>query len=359
MTAPAAKTPTQAAIEWSWRALLFLIALGLLAAITLHWSRWEGRPGWQQSDDAYLQADQTPISARVAGYLRDVPVQDYQRVKVGTVLAEIVDDDYRAAEAQAEAGVAAARAQADALTAQRPLLAANARAAHAVVDATAANLEQNGRDVARQAQLQSGGSSTPEAAEKLRTARDQVKAQVQQTRAQADAADRQLGVLSAQQQQARAAIAAAEATLQTARINLAYTRITAPQDGVVGQRQVRPGQFLPVGGQVTTLIPLPHLWVIANYKETQLTHMAVGEPARITVDTFPGHVLRGHVVAFSPGSGSQFALLPPDNATGNFTKVVQRIGVKIALDDADGLADRLRAGMSVVARIDARDGTRP
>jgi membrane fusion protein (multidrug efflux system) len=122
---------------------------------------------------------------------------------------------------------------------------------------------------------------------------------------------------------------------------------------------VRPGQFLPVGGQVTTLISLPHLWVIANYKETQLTHMAVGEAAKITVDTFPGHELRGHVIAFSPGSGSQFALLPPDNATGNFTKVVQRIGVKIAIDDADGLADRLRAGMSVVARIDAHDGARP
>jgi membrane fusion protein (multidrug efflux system) len=359
MTAPSAKTSTQRVLEWSWRALLFLIAVGLLAAITLRWSRWEGRAGWQQSDDAYLQADQTPISARVAGYLRTVPVQDYQRVKAGTVLAEIVDDDYRAAVAQAEAGVAAARAQADALAAQRPLLEANARAARAVVDAATANLTQNGRDVARQAQLLNGGSSTPEAGEKLRTARDQLGAQARQTQAQADAAARQLGVLTAQQEQARAAIAAAEATLQTARINLGYTRIVAPQDGVVGQRQVRPGQFIPVGGQVTTLIPLPHLWVIANYKETQLTHMAVGEAARVTIDTFPGHVLRGHVVAFSPGSGSQFALLPPDNATGNFTKVVQRIGVKIALDDADGLTDRLRAGMSVVARIDARDGARP
>jgi membrane fusion protein (multidrug efflux system) len=359
MIAPVSKTSTQKTIEWVWRGVVFLVAVGLLAAITTHWSRWEGRPGWQQSDDAYLQADQTPISARVAGYLRAVPVQDYQRVKAGTVLAEIVDDDYRAAVAQAEAGVAAARAQADALAAQRPLLEANARAARAAADATAANLEQNGRDLDRQGRLLSGGSSTPEAAEKLRTTGDQLSAQLRQGRAQADASARQLGVLTAQQEQARAAIAAAEATLQTARINLGYTRIVAPQDGVVGPRQVRSGQFLPVGGQVTTLIPLPRLWVIANYKETQLTHMAVGEAARITVDTFPGRMLRGHVVAFSPGSGSQFALLPPDNATGNFTKVVQRIGVKIAIDEADGLADRLRAGMSVVARVDARDGARP
>jgi membrane fusion protein, multidrug efflux system len=112
-----------------------------------------------------------------------------------------------------------------------------------------------------------------------------------------------------------------------------------------------------VGGQVTSLTPLPNVWVIANYKETQLTHMHVGESAEITVDTFPGHRLRGHVLAFSPGAGSQFALLPPDNATGNFTKVVQRIAVKIAIDDSDGLKDLLRPGMSVISRIDTHSST--
>ena len=355
----AATQPPRRWIEFGWRGLVVLIALGLLVVITTRWTRFEGRPGWQQSDDAYLQADQTPIAARVAGYLRAVPVQDYQRVRAGTVLAQIDDADYSAAVAQAEAGVLSARAQAEALKAQRPLLEANARAARAVVDSTGATLDQNGRDLARQHALLSGGSSTPEAGEKLDTSRAQISAQLRQNRAQADGTERQLAVLTAQQAQAHAAIAAAEATLQTARINLGYTQIVAPQDGVVGQRQVRPGQFIPVGGQVTTLIPLPRLWVIANYKETQLTHMAVGQPARITVDAFPGRELRGHVVAFSPGSGSQFALLPPDNATGNFTKVVQRVGVKILIDDDNGLADRLRAGMSVIARVDARDGKRP
>jgi membrane fusion protein, multidrug efflux system len=130
----------------------------------------------------------------------------------------------------------------------------------------------------------------------------------------------------------------------------------APQDGVIGQRQIKPGQYVGVGTQITTLTPLPNVWVIANYKETQLTRMKVGEPAEITVDTFPGRKLRGHVLAFSPGAGSQFALLPPDNATGNFTKVVQRIAVKIVVDDADGLSDVLRPGMSVVARVDTRQG---
>ncbi len=161
-------------------------------------------------------------------------------------------------------------------------------------------------------------------------------------------------MLAAQQGQAEAAVAAQRANLETARINLGYTRILAPQDGVLGQRQVRPGQYVGVGGQITSLTPLPRVWVIANYKETQLTHMAVGERAEIRVDTFPGKVLQGHVLAFAPGSGAQFALLPPDNATGNFTKVVQRIAVKIAIDDSAGLADRLRPGMSVVTRVEAR-----
>jgi membrane fusion protein (multidrug efflux system) len=127
---------------------------------------------------------------------------------------------------------------------------------------------------------------------------------------------------------------------------------------VIGQRQVKPGQLVGVGSQITTLTPLPKVWVIANYKETQLTHMAVGQKAEIVVDTFPGHMLRGHVLALAPASGAKFALLPPDNATGNFTKVVQRIAVKIVIDDADGLGDRLVPGMSVEARVEARDGRR-
>jgi membrane fusion protein (multidrug efflux system) len=132
----------------------------------------------------------------------------------------------------------------------------------------------------------------------------------------------------------------------------------APQDGVIGQRQVKPGQLVGAGTQITALSPLPHVWVIANYKETQLTHMAVGQKAEISVDTFPGKKLHGHVQSFAPASGASFALLPPDNATGNFTKVVQRIAVKIVIDDTGGLTDRLIPGMSVETSVDARDGRR-
>jgi membrane fusion protein (multidrug efflux system) len=336
--------------------MVFGGALLILVAVTTRWTVWEGAAGWQATDDAYLQADITPIAAKVAGYVREVPVQDYERVQAGQLIAQIVDDDYKAAVAQAQANVAAARAQLEALQAQQALQQANVQASNAAVQAVAANVDQNARDSARQRRLLDIGSSSTEASEKIETARAQLTAQLSQSRAQADATQRQLAVLKAQQDQASAAVAAQEANLAVARINLGYTRIVAPQDGVLGQRQVLQGQYVTTGGQVTTLTPLPHVWVVANYKETQLTHMGLGDKAEIGVDTFPGHTLKGHVLAFSPASGSQFSLLPPDNATGNFTKVVQRIAVKIAIDDSDGLEDRLRPGMSVLARVNAGGG---
>jgi len=356
MTEGRAKLSWHHSLEIAWRLTVFVVAVAIVVVVTTQWNSWEGSPGWQSTDDAYLEADITPIAAKVPGYLRTVPAQDFERVHAGELLAAVVDDDYRAAVAQAEAAVATARAQNQTVQAQIVLQQANVRAADAVVLSTTAALDQNTRDVARQEKLLATGSSSTEEGEKLKTTRAQLEAQLHQNEAQAAAARRQLGVLDAQAAQARASIAAQNANLSVALINLGYTRIVAPQAGVLGERQVRKGQYVGVGTQITTLTPLPHVWVIANYKETQLTHMAVGQAARVRVDTFPGYVLRGHVIGFSPGSGSEFALLPPDNATGNFTKVVQRIAVKIAIDDAAGLADRLRPGMSVVVEVNARDG---
>lgn len=342
--------------DWMWRTLVFLVALGALILITTRWNRWESNAHVQATDDAYLQSDLTPLAAKVAGYVRSIPVQDFQRVRAGELLVQLADDDYRASVDQLSASVAAAAAQIEALKAQRSLQSANIEAAKATVAATTANVEQNARDLARQHKLLETGSSSTEASERLQTTHAQLEAQLQQTHAQEAAASRQLQVLSAQEAQAEATLAAQKASLAVARLNLGYTQIVAPQDGVIGVRQVKPGQFVPIGGQVTTLTPLPNVWVIANFKETQLTHMAVGQKARIRVDTFPGRTLTGHVQAFAPGSGQQFSLLPPDNATGNFTKVVQRIAVKILIDDADGLTDRLRPGMSVEATVETRDG---
>ena len=346
------------AFEFAWRILVFVVAIAIIIIVSTNWNRWEGGEGWQSTNDAYLQADLTPISAKVAGYVRELPIQDYQRVRRGQVLARLVDDDYRAAVSQAEASIASATAQSSALKAQHELQLANVAAARAVVLSTAASLEQNGRDVHRQEQLLQTGSSSVEARERLQTTHRELTAQLAQSRALAQAAARELGVLDAQLAQTQAALQSARAALVVAQLNLQYTSIIAPQDGVLGQRQVKPGELVGVGTQITTLVPLPNVWVIANYKETQLTHMALGQRAEVRVDTFPGHTLRGHLLAFAPASGGEFALLPPDNATGNFTKVVQRIPVKIAIDDADGLGARLVPGMSVEARIYATDRPR-
>jgi membrane fusion protein, multidrug efflux system len=344
--------------EFTWRILVFIVAIAIIVIVSTNWDRWEGGTGWQRTNDAYLQADFTLISSKVAGYVRELPTQDFERVHKGQVLAQLVDDDYRAAVAQAMAAIASATAQAQTLRSQRELQLANIEAARAVVASTIAQREQNGRDRARQLRLLQTGSSSTEAREKLDTTQAQLDAQLAQNRAQAVAAERDIAVLDGQLAETEAALQTARAALVIARLNLEYTTIIAPQDGVIGQRQVKPGQLVGVGTQITTLTPLPNVWVIANYKETQVTHMAVGQRAEVTVDSFPGHTQRGHLLAFAPASGAEFALLPPDNATGNYTKVVQRIPIKIVIDDADGLADRLVPGMSVEAWIDATDRRR-
>ena len=344
-----------------WRALSFIAAALVLILCATQWNRWEGAARYQSTDDAYLQTNLTPLSAQISGYVQSVPVQDYDHVQAGQLIVQIDAAPYQAALAQATASAAAAQAQLEEVQAQRPLLQANLRAAQAVVAATTATLAQSGRDVARQEILLNGGSSSLADLQRLQTTHAQLTAQLDQNRAQADAVARQIDLLAAQADQARAAVAAALAAEQEARINLGYTRITAPNDGTISTRQVQPGQFIAAGTQVTALAGLPLVWVIANYKETQLTYVAAGEAATVTVDTFPGHTLRGHVAAISPASGAEFALLPPDNATGNFTKIVQRVAVKIAIDDADGLDGRLLPGMSAIPTIDTvlPDGSRP
>jgi membrane fusion protein (multidrug efflux system) len=344
-----------------WRILSFVLAALILYFCFTQWNRWEGEARYQTTQDAYLQTNLTPLSAQVAGYVQDVPVQDYAHVQAGQLIVQINDDNYRATVAQAEANVASAQAQIEQVQAQRPLLQANLLAAQAVMAAASANLTQSDRDVARQARLLSSGSSSQEQLEKVQTIHAQLFAQLAQNHAQAEAVGRQIDLLTPQQNQAEAALAAANAQLQLAQIDLGYTKIVAPTAGVISLRQVLPGQFIAAGTQVTTLAQLPLVWVTANYKETSLTHVVIGDSATVTVDTFPGHRLRGHVVAISPASGSELALLPPDNATGNFTKIVQRIAVKIAIDDPDGLAGRLLPGMSVISTIDTDlpDRSRP
>lgn len=335
------------------RLYILLLAFALVVVVGYEWDWWVGSAALQTTDDAYLWSNTTPLAAKVPGYVRRVAVHDFQKVKKGDLLVEIVDDDYRAQLAQAEANVAAAQTAIETIAAQKALQATLIKQAEATIQATQADLTRYQLETQRQKKLlETGIASTRQIIEQAVDNESRTEATLALNRAQLEQQHEQSRVLDSQERAARATLAAQEAARDLARINLGYTRITAPVDGMVGQRLVQAGQYLNTGTQVIAIVPLPDVWVIANYKETQVTNVRIGQPARVTVDAFPGIVLHGHVDSWSPASGAQFSLLPPDNATGNFTKVVQRIPVKIVLDDDPALRDLLRPGMSVIATID-------
>jgi len=356
--AEGAKTDARPAHIIPWRAtgirlLILLLAGFLVAFLAYEWNWWVGAAREQRTNDAYLQADLTPLAAKSPGYVRSVPVQDFQRVKAGDLLVEIVDDDYRATLAQAQANVDAARTAIENIKQQKVLQQALVKQAEATIEATQADLTRYHLEAVRQQDLLvTKFSGTEQLVEQAVDNEKHTAAVLELNRAQLDQQRQQMNVLDSQEQQAEAALKGQEAARDLAQIALGYTRITAPVDGMVSERRVRPGQYVSVGTEVINLVPLPNVWIVANYKETQMTRIRAGQPARATVDAFPGVVLHGHVDSWSPASGAQFALLPPDNATGNFTKVVQRIPVKIVLDPDLALAYLLRPGMSVIATID-------
>ena len=352
-------TPWSPRARGSWlpriaiRLTIVLLVGVVIAVVTWEWDWWVGWAVRQSTDDAYLEADTTPLAAKVPGYVRRVPVQDFQRVKAGDLLVEIVDDDYHATLDQAEANVAAARAAIGSLQQQKLLQQALIKQAEATIQATQADLVRYRLEAERQRSLLVQGlAGTRQITEQAVDNEQRAEATLELNRAQLQQQQQQMNVLDSQEKQAEATLKAQQAARDLAKINLGYTRITAPVDGMVGRRLVLAGQYVSVGTQVISVVPLPNVWVIANYKETQMTHVRLGQAARVTVDAFPGVVLRGHVDSWSPASGAEFSLLPPDNATGNFTKVVQRIPVKIVLEPDPAVASLLRPGMSVIATID-------
>ncbi len=337
------------------RLYILVLASAVAVVIAREWDEWVGAAVWQTTDDAYLQADTTPLAAKVPGYVRQVLVRDFQTVKAGDLLVELVDDDYRAQVAQAEANVAGARATLNTIGQQKILQRALIEQAEATIKAAEADVTRYQLESKRQqALLETRLAGTPQATEQAVDNAMRSEATLALNHAQLDQQRQQLNVLDGQEQQAKATLEAQTAARDLAKINLGYTQIIAPVDGMVSQRLVQAGQYLSVGTQVLSLVPLPDVWVIANYKETQMTHIRTGQPARVTVDAFPGVTLQGHVDSWSPASGAVFSLLPPDNATGNFTKIVQRIPVKIMLDRDPALNDLLRPGMSVIATIDTK-----
>ena len=333
-----------------------IAALAFVVLATLHFDEWVGNAAIQTTNDAYVRAELTRLSSRVSGEVLTVAVTDFQRVKAGDLLIQIDPADYEAQVAQAEAAVAAAQATLDNLANQIELQYATiAQAQAARLSAEAMEVEAR-QEQERQQSLSQTESGTRQRFEQAVAAYAKAQADVRASRAVIAAQQHQLEVLQGTRKQRAADVDAAKATLAGARLKLGYTKISAPFDGVVGERQVQPGDYVNIGTNLINVVPLPKVYVIANYKETQLTHVAPGQPVEITVDSFPRETLRGRVERIAPATGAQVALLPPDNATGNFTKVVQRIPVRIQFDDNQPLLTRLVPGMSVVTSIDTKSG---
>ncbi len=357
--------------------LVLLLAAAVVLTITRNWNAWEGGRIEQATDDAYVRGDVTPLSTKVAGIVRDVRVSDYQQVHKGDLIVELEDDDYKAQVAQASAAVEAAKAAIENNRRQRELQDARIERALAGIDqakaqitAAGAGIEAAQADVvrtqeerSRQEALFQTRSTTQQKVEQAvadeqrlaaqsasrKADLEQAKTMLRSNESAAEAERRTKAVLESQDAQLVADLHAKQAALTVAKVNLGYTTIEAPADGTVGERQVRPGQLVSPGTQVIAFVSYIK-WVQANYRETQLTNVKVGDPAEIRIDEYPGKVFHGKVLEIAPASGSQFALLPPDNATGNYTKVVQRIPVKIAFDDAS-IATTLRPGLSVIATV--------
>ena len=305
-------------------------------------------------NDAYVQADSTMVSPKVSGYIADLLVDDNEAVKSGQTLARIDDRDFRATFDEARANVAAASASVANLDAQIIAQGSLIRQADASVTAATAALGLSQRNDARRQKMARVGYGSVEQADTASTDAREQAATLERLRAAAQTARQQVDVLTTQRQLAEAQLARARAARRQAALNLLYTHIVAPIDGTVGARTVRVGQYVQAGTQLMALVPLRQVYVVANFKETQLTDVRPGQPARIQVDTFPGDDISGQVDTLAPASGLEFSLLPPDNATGNFTKIVQRIPVKIVFPLDHALAGRLRPGMSVSASIDTR-----
>jgi len=359
---------------------VFLLAAAVIITLTRNWNAWEGGRIDQVTDDAYVRGDLTPLSTKVPGIVRSVHVSDYQQVHKGDLLVELEDKDYQAQVDQANAGIAAARAAINNNLRQRELqdakiakalegidlAKAEIAAAQAGKEAIQAGLTRARLERKRQEALYESHSTTQQKVEAVVADEESLTAQLASREADlaqartglrsselsADAERLGKAVLISQEMQLQADLRAKQASHAAALVNLGYTKIYSPGDGTVGERQVRPGQLVSPGTQVISFVENTK-WIQANYRETQLTNVKVGDLAEIRIDKYPGQTIRGKVIDIAPASGSQFALLPPDNATGNFTKVVQRITVKIGLDDAN-MAAKLQPGLSVTATVRTR-----
>ncbi len=352
---PPAAAPAKSRKSGIKKGVLALVLLaGAAYGINFGHHYWTVGRFIESTDDAYVKADYTTIAPKVAGYIREVLVNDNDTVKVGQVVARIDDRDFRAALNQARADVKASEAAITNIDAQIELQRSVIDQSRAAVNASNASLVFAKSEAARNARLIVSGAGSQSKAEQTQSLMDQASAAVERDQAALVAAKNKVPVLKTQRDQAVAQRDRAAAAADQAELNLSYTNIIAAVDGTVGARSIRVGQYVTSGTQLMAVVPLHSVYVVANFKETQLTYVKPGQSVEVKVDSFPDLEVRGHVDSISPASGLEFSLLPPDNATGNFTKIVQRIPVKIVIDN-DEVAGRLRSGMSVEPEIDTKE----
>jgi membrane fusion protein (multidrug efflux system) len=331
------------------------IAVTLLLAIVLAGAVWRfvfGQSAVQSTNDAFVNADFTLVAPKVSGFIGEVLVEDNQQVKAGQVLARIDAKDYEADLAAADAAIATAHANVENADAARLRQQALIIQAKAVVDGDLSQVEFAQHELLRYQNLAGQGAGTLQNFQQAKSRLQTAKALEAEHRAAINAAAKQLDILGAQHSAALAEVLHAEAMQQRAHLSLSYTTLVAPFDGTVGRRSVRVGAYVKPGDNLMAVVPVAQAYIVANFQENQLTYVLPGQTASVYVDTFPGHVFKGHVQSIAPATGVTFAAVAPDNATGNFTKVLQRIPVKIVLDDQQPMTARLRVGMSVEARID-------
>jgi membrane fusion protein (multidrug efflux system) len=330
----------------------FLVAgtVFVAASTSLAPGRWFTNLHLTSTDNAYVRGDLTPISPKVSGYISEVAIQDNQAVKAGDLLFRIDDSDYRARVDQAAAGVATRRALLANLASRIDFQRAIIEQAFAALQGAEADAKRAARDFARTQELNRGGWASQSISDQTEADHLRTRAKIAEAQANLAAARQQMVVLETQRPQFEADIAAAAADLTLAEIELANTVVKSPADGWVGERQARVGQYVRAGTLLVALVPR-EFWVVANFKETQIPALRIGDDIAISIDAVPGRQFKGRVDSFSPASGAQFALLPPDNATGNFTRIVQRIPVKIVFDAGQPDLDRLRPGMSAVVAL--------
>lgn len=333
---------------------IVLAVLGLGAAIVgVRYARqwWTIGRFTEKTDDAYVGGEVTVIAPKVAGFITEVRVRDNQRVRAGELLVKLDDREYRAALARSQATVAGQEARLANLDATRRLQFALIAQARPAVAAAGAEIVRTHDDQVRYRQLRASEAISLQDLQRAEADYTKGLASGESARATLLSAQRQLEVIDTQKRQAEAALAAAIAERQTAELNLGYTELRAPVDGTVGNRSARLGSFAVVGAQLISLVPDQGLWVDANFKESQLANIRPGDPAVVQADVAPERVFRGHVASLAPATGAQFSVLPPENATGNFTKIVQRVPVRIELEAEGSALGTLRPGLSVTASV--------